>query len=395
MRVSASSLPQPSVDTVRLAVLQRVCPPYRVALFTELSAQTQHCFRLFIGDDLPNTKVRSAADLSGIDVVRLRTTFLALPGRTLPWHHDLVARLREYRPDVVICEAESHLLGYLQALWYRFRFRDCALVYWCFVALPGRPRSRWKPAEVFKRLARRLFDGFLTYHSLGKAVLVADGHESCRVFVATNVGDTAKCRAAADALAATPAQARTILGLPADSPMVLYAGTLDSNKRPDVLVEAARDPRLQKMTFVIAGAGPLQGQLERRIAECGSRNVRLVGRVEQQMPLYFRAASVLAVPGRGGIVVSEAQASGLAVICHEADGTEGDLIVHGETGWITKTGEPAEFAAAFLEVAHDEAKWAEWGARAKQRLEGRFTTQSMAATIVACAEAVSAMNRAR
>ena len=48
--------PQP----IRLAVLQRVCPAYRIALFSALSRVDGVEVRLFIGDDVPGTLAWSA-----------------------------------------------------------------------------------------------------------------------------------------------------------------------------------------------------------------------------------------------------------------------------------------------------------------------------------------------
>ena len=59
-----------------LAILQRVCTGYRLELFRRLAARPELRVRVFIGDDQPGTKVKSAPDLGDLDVVRLPTRWL-------------------------------------------------------------------------------------------------------------------------------------------------------------------------------------------------------------------------------------------------------------------------------------------------------------------------------
>ena len=93
-----------------------------------------------IGEDVPNTKIKSGPDLRGINYRKLKTLFLPLNARTLQWHVGLVGELRKFNPDVILCEGESHFVGYLQAIGYKYLFnRRVALMHWCFISLPGWP----------------------------------------------------------------------------------------------------------------------------------------------------------------------------------------------------------------------------------------------------------------
>ena len=128
---------------IRFAVLQRVCPAYRIALFSALSRVDGVEVRLFIGDDVPGTLAWSAPNLDGVPVTRLPTRFWRFGRRILPLHVGLVDALRKFGPHVILCEGESHFLGYLQATYYRFRYaRDTALLHWCLTVLPGERRRK-------------------------------------------------------------------------------------------------------------------------------------------------------------------------------------------------------------------------------------------------------------
>ena len=61
---------------IRFAVLQRVCPAYRIALFAALSRVDGVEVRLFVGDDVPGTMACSAPNLNGVPVTKLQTRFV-------------------------------------------------------------------------------------------------------------------------------------------------------------------------------------------------------------------------------------------------------------------------------------------------------------------------------
>ena len=103
---------------------------------------------------------------------------------------------------------------------------------------------------------------------------------------------------------------------------MLSVGTLSENKRPEMLLDVAQHVREDAYSFVLVGAGELEERLRMWVRKEGLRNVHLPGNVTETLPFYYRAADVLMVPGRGGIVISEAMAFGLPVVLHEADGTE-------------------------------------------------------------------------
>lgn len=198
---------------IRVAVLQRILPGYRLELFRRLSASAGIELRLFIGDDIPNTKWRSAGDLSGVVVVKLKTRFIRLKSRLMPWHRGLRKALTEFNPDVIVCEGESNFLSYLQALWYRRSHRSVKLIHWGGGGIPGQVNSPGSLGSRFKLYMQKKFDGMLAYSTFCKNWLVEAGHSSDRISVAVNVGNTTQHLSTADGLKETQAEARERLGL--------------------------------------------------------------------------------------------------------------------------------------------------------------------------------------
>ena len=362
---------------VRLAVLQRVCHGYRVDLFSSLAAAKNVEMMLFIGDDIPGSKVRNARQLDGIPVTRLRTRFIRMGQRILPLHVGLIDQLRQFAPTVIVCEGESHFLGYLQAIYYRARYaRGTALIHWSLVALPGQSRGEFSFRGLIKAFFRKHFDAFVVYSSFGKERLVDCGVDSRNVFVATNVGNVDRWQELSNAVEDTRAGARRRLLLP-DQFTVLYVGTLSDNKRPDVVLDLARQCRAERYSFVVLGDGELLEHLKRRASRERLHHVHLLGRVTEQLALYYRAADVLLVPGRGGIVISEAMAFGLPVVVHQADGTEYDLVRHQVTGIVVSSSAVEDFRKALETLRNEPARCAAMGSEGRHVVDQLWTTGHM------------------
>lgn len=365
------------MSRLSLAILQRVCTGYRLELFRRLAARPELRVRVFIGEDLPDSKVRSAPDLGDLDVVRLPTRWLGVGRRVLPLHRGLARALRDFDPDVILSEGESHLLGFLTAVRVRGRRRDRAVVHWGLGGLPGHDHEA-RRVNRLKRPVQGLADAFLCYSSYGAEVLAGIGHPRDAIVVAVNVSDTDRHLRAADAVRQTRSQARQALGLP-DRFTLLAVGALDANKRVDVLIDAVAG--LPAVNLLLVGGGPELERLRERAR--GRANVFLTGPVPAaEVARYYRAADALALPGRGGMVISEAMAHGLPVIVHQADGTEYDLVRDGETGRRLDAGEARDFRDAVERLAADPEEAARLGAAGRRLIETEINLDAMVEPIV-------------
>lgn len=369
--------------TPRLAILQRVCPGYRVALFSRLSSIPNIEVRLFIGEDLPKSKVRSATNLQSIDVTRLKTRFVTIGRRMFPWHVGLIRQLRDYKPDVILCEGESHVIGYIQAILYRMCYaRQTALMHWCFIGLPGETDNVRPIAALVKGWFRRCFQAFLVYSSYSKDRLIRLGQPAEKIFVATNVGEVERFLMLSSRLTDSKAQARERIGMPTDRFTALYVGTLDAVKQPGLLLDLAKSLSPSMYNFVLVGSGPLLASLRDRVARESFSNVFLPGRVSDELIYYYRAADVLLIPGRGGIVMSEGMACGLPVIVYQADGTEHDLARSGVTGIRLESGGVSDFKLALELLKNQPDLVTTMGSNAYTLVKEKYNESNMAQSIV-------------
>ncbi|MEZ5170888.1 MAG: glycosyltransferase family 4 protein [Acidimicrobiia bacterium] len=152
---------------------------------------------------------------------------------------------------------------------------------------------------------------------------------------------------------------------------VFCATRLDANKRPELLVEAAK--HLSSSTrIVIAGKGSMETELRDRIDALGvGDRVELAGFVSDRdlVDLYADALGVVYVPFDEdyGYVTLQAFAAGAPVItAHDSGGTL-EWVEDGATGSVTD-GSAEEIAAAIDRLATDPAEAARRGAAGHDRV---------------------------
>lgn len=147
------------------------------------------------------------------------------------------------------------------------------------------------------------------------------------------------------------AEARRQLGLDPARPAVLYVGNLLPVKGPDVLVEACARLAGRGVGFDlhVVGKGPLRPTLERLAADRGvGDRVRFHGVVaHDRLPVWFRAASLLALPSRSeGVpnVLLEASACGTPFVASRVGGVP--EVAHLGASRLTPPGDPDGLADA-------------------------------------------------
>jgi glycosyltransferase involved in cell wall biosynthesis len=181
-------------------------------------------------------------------------------------------------------------------------------------AIEGAPK--WK-SWLQRRIERRV------YHSANRIITLSDAFK--RLIVERYGVDEAKVHVipgGIDTTAADPGvgriEARERLGWPKDRPILLSVRRLVRRVGVDVLVDAVgqiRDRHPDLLTL-IGGAGPLKGELERRISDNNLGNhVRLLGFIpDEQLPFAYAAADYSIVPTQGlegfGLVTIESMAAG-------------------------------------------------------------------------------------
>lgn len=176
----------------------------------------------------------------------------------------------------------------------------------------------------------------------------------------------------------TRLKAREELGLRKEF-LWLAVGRLEPVKDYPTLLNAFARSR-QTAQLLILGAGPFEGELKQMAAGLGlGRRVRFAG-FSPDVARWMQAADGFVLTSRYEglpMVLLEAGACGLPVVATNVPGTR-EVVVHGETGWLTPAGDPEQLAAAMGWLMRIPLrKRLALGERARQSIVERFSLEDV------------------
>jgi glycosyltransferase involved in cell wall biosynthesis len=162
-------------------------------------------------------------------------------------------------------------------------------------------------------------------------------------------------------------------------PVLIFAGRLVAQKRPERFIEIVRGLKARGLGFEawIVGDGPLTPKIERAIRHAGLQGtVRLLGtRPADEVPALLAAGDVLVLPSLNegiALILFEAMALGLPVVSADVGGQR--ELVGPEAGILIapNRGELEAYIDAVAGLLVDPARRAQMGAAARQRVASRF-----------------------
>lgn len=137
--------------------------------------------------------------------------------------------------------------------------------------------------------------------------------------------------------------------------------------------------------LVLAGDGPMRGELERLRDELGlEKRAHIIGRADRTRTVaLFKGCAFFVLPSRHepmGIVNLEAMAAGRAVIASRVGGVP-ELVLQGENGLLVPPGEPGDLCGALWELSSRPEEAARLGQNGAQRVRA-FDWDAIAALYV-------------
>ncbi|MBT0992710.1 glycosyltransferase family 4 protein [Cellulomonas sp. DKR-3] len=178
-----------------------------------------------------------------------------------------------------------------------------------------------------------------------------------------------------------------------DAPLVVCAARLVPRKGQDTLIaawpavlRAVPDARL-----LVVGDGPYRERLDQQVAKLGlGASVTFTGPVPwAEIPPYFDAADVFAMPSRTrllglepeglGIVYLEAASCGKPVVVGRSGGAP-DAVVDGVTGYLVDPRSPADVAARLVELLTDRETARRMGEAGRERARADWQWDAVART---------------
>jgi phosphatidyl-myo-inositol alpha-mannosyltransferase len=168
----------------------------------------------------------------------------------------------------------------------------------------------------------------------------------------------------------------------------LFVGRLEERKGLRDLLEGYRyaSARVPRARLIIVGGGPERREVEQIVRSRGLPNVVLAGRVpDEVLPRYHASADVLCAPATGGesfgIVLVEAMAAGLPVICTDIAGYR-TVVEPGVDSLTVPPHDPLRLGQAMAELAGDSERRRRMGEGGMRKARERYAWPVVAARVL-------------
>lgn len=323
------------MTATRVALLTNIPAPYRVPVYDRLAAELGDNFRvLYVAPTEPNRQwqlpelkhehryLKRITLSSGLASTLLRRQKAGHDDAIIHLKLGVVRELRAFRPDVVLTAGFNvpMLAGWLYALGTHaphIVFSD---------AWRGSEEGRSWVHRLIRRVVISTSDGFVGA-SRKTLELYRSYGASDNLFLSPLCIDNER-------FLTRGAEAR-------DRPYdLVFAGRLVAEKLPlfftEVVARLARER--QTVSAIVIGDGPLRSSMEERLNRLGNVKVAFTGNLQQQdLPDAYSRGKVFCFPtliDAWGVVANEACAAGLPVLTCARAGSAGELVAHGENGYV-------------------------------------------------------------
>ncbi len=268
--------------------------------------------------------------------------------------HGLRKLIRDFRPDAALVMG-WHQVSLLQAQW---AVRQAGVP----LLLRGEAHNLVPRRTAVRTLHRWILDGSAAVLASGqrnREFYLAYGYSDTRIFDAPYFVDNDRFSVEANRLRPERAALRARWDIPEDALCFLFAGKLESKKRPldllNALDQAARSG--VRVHGLVVGSGELQNEA-RALADQRGIPVSFAGFLNQsQIPEAYAAADALVLTSdyreTWGLVVNEGMVNGLPAIVSEQVGCAHDLVRNGETGAVVPFADVPALANTIIAWAAD------------------------------------------
>ncbi|RLG20716.1 hypothetical protein DRN74_04825 [Candidatus Micrarchaeota archaeon] len=326
---------------IKILFVTNIISPYRIPLFNKLHEVGAFKLKVVaLAEKEKNREWQLARN-------QIRFNYQILPGwHTFLWSKELPIHLnwglwralRRYDPDVIISSGYD-ALAYWEAFLYSKVFKK-KFILWNGTTLLSTRTTGGFIGQV-KRFIIRGADRYVAYGTKAAEYLESLGAPKDRIHIGINTVDMQWFR---DRTREIRAEAKYELWRSHyPSVLVLFVGQLIPRKGLEQLLYALSKLRDPDIGLMVVGSGPEERSLQGLCEELGVQNVYWKGFHQQnELPYYYSLSDGLVLPSTEevwGLVVNEALASGLYVLCSNRAGAAYDLI---KEGWNGRTFNPRD-----------------------------------------------------
>ena len=370
----------------RLVVLTEIIAPYRIPVFNALAeCEDIDLHVIFLSEtDHSMRQWRVYSDEIRFSNQVLPSWRKRLGKYNILVNHSVASALRQAEAEVIVCGGYNYLASWQALRWARRN--QVQFFLWC-ESTAGDQRGGYTLVESLKENFLRGCDGFVVPGKSASEYVRGMGIPPGNIFVAPNAVDVALFSDRAKQARERAERLRGELGLPPR--YFLFAGRLVEAKGVLDLLEAygRLSPELRsEVGLVFAGDGPERAECEAIGRSIFPGAVHFAGFVHRdELATYYGLAECFVLPTRTdtwGMVVNEAMACSLPVICTQVAGCAADLVK--ANGRIVAAREVEQLASAMQEIATQGELRALMARESRRLIEG-YSPEACAAGIAEAA----------
>lgn len=324
----------------RVALIQRFVPHYNLLFYRKLAATSRYEWDFLFDSHPGGGESGLATDAAALLPTRpIRNTYIG----PAVWQSGVNQWLRRNRYRAVVFELGWQIISNPWLVRCAHQCGTAVIPWGKGSAESGRPRPWWR-----RQLERRFIhqcDAVLAYGRVSSRYFETYGYPASQISIAQNSVDVRAIASQVPANRKKAVQLRQQLRLPPDEVVFGHLGRLVPQKHVDRIIEAFAAVRSQglKACLVIAGDGPERERLEALALRTGvSDSLRFCGRIpEGEVGAYFQLFDVFVSAYSAGLAVMEAMAHGIISLITPEARPEIELIIDGQTGFITRDFSPA------------------------------------------------------
>lgn len=324
----------------RTVIITEIISPYRIPVFNALVRDPEIDLHVIFLAETDPTQRQWLVHKEDI-----RFSFEVLPSwrRRIHGHNLLLnwgvdAALEAASPDTIVCGGYNYFASWGALHWARRR--GVRFLLW-IESTAHDFRSGSVMTESLKKRFMSQCDGFVVPGKSSREYLKSYDIADERIFLAPNAVDNDFFASAASQARRDAAQHRKLYALP--DQYVLFVGRVVPEKGVFDLLNAYQmlRPELRReVGLVFVGAGAAEAELRKQASSVPPSSIHFAGfRQRSELAIFYALAHALVLPtytDRWGLVVNEAMACGLPVICSSAAGCAADLIADGGNGYVVK-----------------------------------------------------------
>ncbi|HEC99031.1 MAG TPA: glycosyltransferase family 1 protein [Proteobacteria bacterium] len=331
---------------MRVTYVTRSFLDYRIPVFEALDALVEgNLHVIYSADYVPNRVHEKARNVLGERAVGMRGERRIGPNQftgfsnsavRIVYQPGLLAEIGKTRPDILIGDGFFQWTGF--ALLYKLTKRIPLLL--CYERTFHTERNAQWFRILYRRFVMKFVDAMSCNGRLSSEYTQWLGMPASRITTGHMVADTDNLkRQVASVSGSMRAELRRRWGTP--GPIFLTIGRLIRLKGFQELLRSwagLERSGAGNSVLLIIGAGPEEEDLRKLAESLNLNSVRFLGAVDyDQIAPYYAAADVFVMPtleDNWSLVVPEAMACGLPVLCSKYNGCYPELVKPGDNGWV-------------------------------------------------------------